>query len=181
MEFVRVMERIKKNVDYYSRDVERKCGIEADDAKQELLLRCFLEKDKYDKNRGQENTFFITVVKNSARSMIKKEYRQKRINLKCLYLSDCYFTSKNDESGKTEKHSWYNTILLSDVDFENRVITMQLLNGIKEKLEGNSKVVFEKLMQNEEINDIAESLEISSQGVHNIIRRKIRPLIDLEF
>jgi RNA polymerase sigma factor (sigma-70 family) len=176
MEFLNVYKKLEKNFDYYAKDIERKCGMEKDDAKQELLLRCLEVKEQYDSNRGQENTFFITVLKNQAKRIIQKSYSDKKRKPEVLFND---FNMKYLKENNLEKEE--NSILCSEIDFENKVITMQIFNKIKNKLEGKSKLILEGLMMNEDHKQIAEKLKTSTHNVYNIIRRKIRPIVDLEF
>jgi RNA polymerase sigma factor (sigma-70 family) len=167
-----LLQKIDKSLDYLSDGVSRRTKLEKEDIKQELLLKCLEVQDQYDKRRGKEVTFFIKVIKNQANLLIRKYYNKKNEVLRALKIT---------EIASYKNLDWCNTVIYSDIDFENRVITIQILNKVKDKLEGRSKLILEELMHNSKVKDISEKLGISHNNVSNIIRRKIRPLVDLEF
>ena len=171
-----LLQKLDKSLDYLSWNVSTKTNLEKEDIRQELLLRCLEVQDQYDSSRGQETTFFITVMKNQAKAIIRENCKKKRL-LRVIKIEELNYY----DAGLCTVQNWNNSIIYSDINFENRTITIQILEKVKEKLGGRPKLILEELMKNSRVKDISEKLGTSHNNVSNIIRRKIRPLVDLEF
>lgn len=156
--FDSVFKELSGIINYYSIYLSKRMNIEKEDAHQKISLKVFKVLNNYNSSFSSIKTFFNRVIKNYSvdllRSFYAKKYKQVNIDLFDII----------------DKKNYY-----------SEIETFESLKQLSENFEGNSRVVFDKLIDGLKIKDIADELNFSSNNVSNIIRRKIRPKVFVNF
>lgn len=173
--FNQAIQKLEKNIDYYSYWLSNNSPYEFDDAKQELLIRIWKASSKYNSSISQVNTYFMNVIKNQAYRMLRNNKLQR--NIMQLKTTSIYAILPNSEDNNkivqvidlvADKREKYDSI--------KKIEMNSLFDNIEKKLNGDANKIF-YIMRNEslDLQTISKKLKMSKQNICNIIRRKIRP------
>jgi len=175
IDFDDIINSIKKNVEYYSYYVSRNSKIEYHDAKQEILLRLFISKDKYNEKLSCKKTYFITVAKKEAMHILKNS----RNNKNSFYNDTISYNEYTFDENNNKREKLYFIKETREIyDYVNRVELSDIFDRIENLLDKNAKKIFELMRQNNfDLDDIAKFLNTTKQNICNIVRRKIRPIL----
>lgn len=180
MDFNQIVKKLNRNIKYYANYVSRNCGMEGDDAYQEILIRMYKASFKYDPTRAKENTFFIKVIKREAFRLIKKQFEKSKDEIRNDKSIEVYSIVTNSERNyKTNTYSVesisfgksLHKIVSDKIDFEN------IKNEARKKISKISYEIFEMLSEGFSLTLISKQTGMSKGAICNRIRRDIKPIV----
>ena len=164
LSFGDIIREVEKNIDFYSWSVSSQTEHEFDDVRQEIMIKVWKAKRYFEKRRGDIRNFFITVIKNHVRNMMKKK------SLKCLSL--------DKEIGEDF------TLLDKMADPRSNTLKNLEQKDLMEKIykmlpDNRCRRVLVLLKQGNSVKAIAGKVGIIPSNIYGIITNKIKPVIDM--
>lgn len=176
MDFFKLYDQVKKNVEYWSRNImiNTNHGIDKDDAFQELIIIIFNEwskKEKVTKYYIQRRLYYANL------RILRNFYLNNETKLNPIYIETLKTQSDDGEE--------YDYEIFNEDEIEQLLDKLEL-DGIFEELiyklgsEGlRAKAILEMLIAGMSLNEIARELKMKKSNVYRIKEQKIKKTLKI--
>jgi RNA polymerase sigma factor (sigma-70 family) len=131
-DFEMCLAEVEKTTYYFAHSISKKCKIEFDDAKQELMIAAWRAYQTYDCSKAKFSTYAVWRMKNVAKSLINRTM-QNLVHLNTSRESDLNLFDKNGEQISLDE-----IVIDERIDVENQIVTAFV--GEREKNDATVKL-----------------------------------------